>query len=230
MELIGKKNLKLLAIENLGNGKLNCICDCGNYRVVGAHHFKAGCYKSCGCHFRKDPNQKPIKLTQEELMKRFRYDPETGDFTRLKVFGNSAKIGSIAGSKTVNTRKPYLRISIDNKFYPCHRLVWLYMYGHFPENEIDHLDGNGTNNKLQNLRHVLHRDNGKNIRLKKNNKSGYCGVYWDKRRKVWISQIKDKGRNNYLGSFRSLTEAVIARKKAEVKYGFHENHGSNRPL
>lgn len=175
---------------------------------------------------KKNLKEKSSKLTQQELMKMFHYDTETGIFTRLITINNyKAKAGQIAGSTTAISRKQYLRVSIKNKFYLCHRLAWLYVHGEFPENEIDHIDGNGLNNRISNLRHVIHEVNGRNQKLNKNNTSGYCGVTWDKQRSRWASQIKHGGINRILGRFENILEAVAARKEAETEYGFHVNHG-----
>lgn len=224
--LIGKKNLKLKAIEYLGGGKLKCVCDCGNYRVVGGGYFKSGLYKSCGCHFRKDPNEIHVEVTQQELKRLFNYDQETGVFTRkVKVNNFKAKEGCVAGSFVNKLRKQYWSISIRNKPYLCHRLAWLYVYGSLPKEEIDHIDGNGLNNSIGNLRCVSHQDNGKNVKLRKDNKSGVCGVAFDESNKRWFAQIRVDGKCVYLGRFIDKNDAIIARKAAEIKFNFHENHG-----
>jgi hypothetical protein len=104
------------------------------------------------------------------------------------------------------------------------------MTGDHPEDEVDHIDGNGTNNIWNNLRAVTRADNAKNMRKSSANTSGVTGVVWIKRIKSWKSQIMVNGCCKYLGYFRSKEEAIAARKAAEVLYGFHENHGTERPL
>jgi hypothetical protein len=104
------------------------------------------------------------------------------------------------------------------------------MTGEFPEDQVDHIDGNGLNNIWTNLRPVTRGENNKNIRKRADNTSGTTGVYWDKRSRKWQVKIKLLGCYKHLGLFDSKEDAIAVRKAAEVFYGFHENHGTERPL
>jgi hypothetical protein len=99
-----------------------------------------------------------------------------------------------------------------------------------PEHGIDHEDGNGLNNRWENLRDVTRLENMRNRRKYKNNTSGVVGVVWNKARGKWQVQIKVKGTLIFLGYFVNKDDAIKARKKADIKYGFHKNHGEDRPL
>lgn len=169
-------------------------------------------------------------LTQEYVKKLFNYDPVTGYLTRKITRSNRNKIGDRVGSKHKADRKIYLRVNIDRKLYYVHRVIWLFVTGDWPENEIDHQDGNGLNNWWDNLRDVTRVVNSQNHRLADNNTSGVVGVYFFKRTRGWYSNIQVEGESIYLGYYRDFFETVCARKSAENKYGFHENHGSIRPL
>lgn len=171
--------------------------------------------------------KKPI--TQDELQELLIYNPVTGIFHwRLSRPGVSA--GMQAGGETTATGKKYVQILVKRKLYRAHRLAWLYVHGRFPDSEIDHLNGNGLDNRLCNLREATRSENGKNTRLRPDNKSGTSGVYWRERRRKWESLITVDGKQIFLGYHDNLQEAVSARKNAERMYNFHSNHGTVRPL
>jgi hypothetical protein len=166
------------------------------------------------------------ELTQELLQSLLSYNPETGEFTWLVRRGR-CPAGKIAGCLTRNADgKVYLRIRIDGKKYLAHRLVWLYSYGAWPENQIDHIDQDSLNNRLSNLRDVSNAENHKNQKTYKNNSSGVTGVCFRNDMQKWMAQIKVNGKDIYLGLFDLKVDAITARKNADVKYGFHPNHGS----
>ncbi len=122
--------------------------------------------------------------------------------------------------------KQYYTTRINNKNYQLHRILWVYHYGFIPKDkQIDHIDHNGLNNRLSNLRIVTHQENGKNVKMHKDNTSGVMGVYWHKQVNKWMAYIRINGKLIYLGLFVDKGEAIAARKEAEVKYGFHSNHG-----
>ena len=162
------------------------------------------------------------ELTQSRLKELFKYNPETGLFTWVKETKLRAKRGNIAGY--VETTG-YIRIWIDEKIHHAHRLAWLYMYGKFPKEQIDHINHERSDNRIINIREVTIRENGKNQSMSPRNTSGVVGVHWHKARKRWLARIKVDGKSYELGAFTEFSDAVNARKNAEVLYGFHENHG-----
>lgn len=133
----------------------------------------------------------------------------------------------IAGYISNNDRRI---IMIKYKNYVSHRLIWVYFNGDIPAGmQIDHLDHNKKNNRIENLRLVSFCENCKNLPLRKDNKSGCVGVKWEKRyKKRWVAEITVNKKNIYLGSFINKQDAINARKAAEIKYGFHANHGKER--
>ena len=154
-------------------------------------------------------------ITQKELKEYLDYTPETGHFIWKKDIGRG-RIGEKADYKN---NKGYIQIGIKNKFYLAHRLAFLWMEGYLPENGIDHIDRDKTNNKWNNLREISHLCNTRNRPLRVDNKSGIVGVRWHKKSKKWESTITvDK--KIYLGVFNNLNDAIKARWNAEVKYGF----------
>ena len=163
-------------------------------------------------------------ITQKELKELFKYSPSIGEFTRVVTTGNRSKAGAIAGSLGVSG---YLQISINRKIYKAHRLAWLYEYGEMPKGQIDHIDHNRSNNKIVNLRIVCHQDNGKNQKLRRNNKSGFNGVFWHPECSKWMASVKVDGKSKYLGLFNELSDAVLERLNAESEIGYHVNHGND---
>lgn len=169
-------------------------------------------------------------ITQQQLKEVLHYCPETGVFTWL-MNRRSVKKGAVASHVwTSNDGKRYIQIRVYGRLDYAHRLAFLYMTGEFPEDEVDHQDGNGCNNVWSNLRAVTHAENTKNVRKTSANTSGVTGVVWDRKNKKWRAQIGYRGCNCPLGRFHDKEEAIAARKAAEVFYGFHENHGTERPL
>lgn len=167
-------------------------------------------------------------LTQEKIKEVLHYDPETGVFIWLKNTGGGKVSGSIAGSVYKDTRgNNYNRIQVFGRAYGAHRLSWLYTHGYWPD-KIDHIDGNGLNNKLTNLRNVSNQQNCRNKRLMPTNTSGFCGVYFVKTRKKWRAFIRHENKILHLGDFICKDDAISARKMANIKYGYHENHGTKR--
>ena len=171
-------------------------------------------------------------ITQEELKAMLHYDPETGLFTRLVKMSQNTKIGDIAGClhHKKHSGKKYLLFSIKGKLYRCHRLAFLYMTGSFPEDQVDHINWNGTDNRWCNLREVISKDNQKNLRKPIHNTSGVVGISWHKKLNKWNARIQVMRKNISLGCYVDFNDAVTARKNAEIKYGFHVNHGSIRSL
>lgn len=155
----------------------------------------------------------------------FSYNPETGDVC-WRAPRKGTTVGKPAGSPfNVNGRPLYLRISLDGKGLRAHRIAWLLHTGEWPKHEIDHIDGNPLNNRIQNLRDVSHDINKQNVRLYSTNSSGIHGVWWSNRDHSWRCYIDLKGVRMPLGRFADFFEACCSRKSAESNLGFHANHG-----
>lgn len=147
-------------------------------------------------------------LTQELLKEYLRYDEDTGKFYWIKYRVNHVKIGSEAGSlhTTKHNKNTYRRTAILGRRYFNHTLVWLYHHGYLPK-MLDHIDGNGLNNRIDNLRLCNDAQNQANIGLKSSNKSGYKGVHWHKHHRRWCAQIRHDGKVLGLGYFDDPAEA-----------------------
>jgi len=111
----------------------------------------------------------------------------------------------------------------------AHRVLFAMSQGHWPPNQIDHINGMKYDNRAENLRAVSLMENNRNVALPKNNASGIMGVRWNKLTKKWQAEIGSAGKSIHLGSFADLAEATAVRKAAELAYGFHANHGRAAP-
>lgn len=160
-------------------------------------------------------------ITQNEVREIFNYDENTGAFTWKIRRANCIKVGTQAGSY----HQGYRRVELNNKGYLVHRLIWLYVYGYFPENEIDHINHIRDDNRLCNLREVTKSENAKNQSKHSTNKSGHLGVHWHKHQAKWCANITYNGKVISLGYYHNKEDAINARVKAEILYGFHQNHG-----
>lgn len=151
-------------------------------------------------------------LTQARLKELLKYDPETGEFTRIKRTGRSKPVGTVI--KTPHSAG-YLTAAIDGTEYLQHRLVWMYSFGHFPHADIDHVNGVRSDNRLANLREAARYQNHQNKGMQSNNTSGLIGVSWRSNRSRWIAQIRVLGVNRYLGSYKTADEAREAYLRAK---------------
>ncbi len=161
------------------------------------------------------------KLTQERLKEVLNYNPTTGIFIQKKK-RQGVCVGNEAGYLGSNG---YRYISIDGKNYRSHRLVWLFIEGYLPENEIDHLNGKRNDNRLSNLREASRRCNAQNCKIYLTNTSGFPGVSWSKRYKNWQAKIMINNKHYYLGSYDTALDAALARLTEEVNNtNWHCNH------
>ena len=144
------------------------------------------------------------------------YDPQTGQFTWLKTKGKAAK-GRIAGCLDVSG---YWLVRFNKKNYRAHRLAWYFIYGKFPS-QIDHINRNKLDNRLENLRESSQQENRFNSSLRDDCKSKYKGVRLPvKTSKLYQSSIRKDGKVYYLGSFECKKEAALAYNiKAEELFG-----------
>lgn len=162
-------------------------------------------------------------MTAELVRQLFTYDAQSGNLIWQKDVPPRAKAGAVAG---FNSTDGYRRIGYKGTVYLGHRLVWLYHTGNWPEKFLDHIDGDRTNNRIENLRNASRTENNRNVSLQKNNKSGYKGVSLMRRDNVWVAQITVDRKNYFLGRFATPEEAYAAYCAAARKhYGEFANFG-----
>lgn len=151
-------------------------------------------------------------LTQERLKEALDYNPETGIFT-WKIPKSKIKIGKIAG--TID--KGYITIGLDQVWYLAHRLAWFYVYGEWPKDQIDHINGVRDDNRIENLREASRSENGWNVRKNLNSQTGIKNVF--KVRNKFRVLFKINGKQHHFGYFSSIEEAK--RVADEVRMKFH---------
>ena len=107
----------------------------------------------------------------------------------------------------------YLIVKIKNKQFKAHRIVWLLNYGHFPKSELDHINRNKLDNRIENLRESNRTQQNRNKDKKANKETGEIGIYIDKTKglkKKYATKI-----NNKTYRFYTLQEAIEWRKENE---------------
>lgn len=114
----------------------------------------------------------------------------------------------------------YIQTSYSQKKYKLHRLVWLYCKGVMPKYEIDHINGDRSDNRIENLRDVKVSENRLNLGQHKGNKSGYKGVSWCKRDKMWLAQVAFDKKSFNLGRYKQIDDAVSIAQSARLQLGF----------
>jgi hypothetical protein len=175
---------------------------------------------------------------QAELRQLFDYDAKSGELRwkqrDVSLFAdkvqsaahnaaiwNAKNAGRVACSMTANG---YLETTVFRRRLLAHRVIWKWVHGVDPD-DIDHINGDPADNRLENLRNVSHVTNGRNLSRRSNNTSGVTGV--SRHKDKWVARICPSRRTIYLGLYDSFDDAVAARRAAEVKLGFHPNHGRN---
>ena len=174
-------------------------------------------------------------LNPDELRNLLDYDPETGVLTwkprPASMFPDeraasrwNARFAGRPAFATVNGNG-YLVGGIAGRMHKAHRVCWAILHGEWPTVEIDHENGDRTDNRNANLRAVTPVENHHNKKRPENNTSGVIGVCWHKPSGKWLARIMASGKEKCLGYFRDIAEAAAARKAAEIELGFHANHG-----
>jgi hypothetical protein len=165
------------------------------------------------------------EISIEKLRALLHYDPETGVLI-WKARGSKWWDGRYAGRPALQSVNAYGYHCgrIFNRHCFAHRAAWAIETGAWPEGDIDHIDGNKTNNAFTNLRDVTKSENQRNTRRPKNNTSGVIGVTWDRQAGKWKAQLGIKGGKS-IGVYARFEDAVAARKAAELAHGYHPNTG-----
>lgn len=162
------------------------------------------------------------------LRQRLRYEPDTGKlYWREFEWMPRSWLARYANTEAFISRDTngYPTGCIDEKRYSAHRVIWALYYGKWPDGEIDHIDHDRENNRIENLRIVSHQENKRNLSRRKDNISGATGVHWSKAARKWVAYIRVDKIRKHLGYFDNFEDAVFIRKKSEAENGFHERHG-----
>jgi len=161
-------------------------------------------------------------IKQQELKDALHYCPETGIFTWRVDAGTKKLSGKKAGCVHATG---YIVIKINGKLYSAHRLAFLYMSGEWPVDIVDHINGNGADNRWENLRQANKMQNACNSPLSSRNTSGVKGVCWNSGARKWQAQVEYCGARHCM-TFLSIEDAKawIETKRAEL-HGEFSHHG-----
>jgi hypothetical protein len=171
-------------------------------------------------------------LTADYVRQLLDYDPDAGllrwkqTSLRPKTW-NTRFAGEVAGCLT-KLRSNYSRIElrIDDKLYLAHRIAWLIVTGEWPAQEIDHINGDGADNRWSNLREANHAQNSRNRRIQSNNSSGFIGVRYRPHHKKWEARITINKKTVWRLYSDTAQEAAAARRVALPQ--FHGDFASER--
>lgn len=143
-------------------------------------------------------------LTAARLREVMSYDPKTGTFERRIHGAWNAK-----GSAHAKPVRGYVRLHVDGRQYFAHRLAWLYIYGCWPRQWIDHINGVRSDNRIENLREadsLLNREN-QHVARSDNQSSGVLGVHWSAYHNKWKAHIRVCGKLRHLKYCATIEEA-----------------------
>lgn len=170
----------------------------------------------------------------KKVSESFEYNPEDGTLFWKRTGRNSHLPPTTpAGRPVTNPRtgKTYRVFRFNKRTAMAHRIAWEIVNGPIPKGmQVDHINGDGTDNRLDNLRLVFPYQNQRNMRRRADNTSKVNGVTWHSQRKKWAAQAHMFGKHIHLGLFETLEEAAAARKAFDRKQDFATNHGLDRPL
>ena len=162
-------------------------------------------------------------MTAEEARQLFSYNPETGDLAWRVSPNSRAPVGRVIRT---DNGAGYYHATFRGVRYYVHRLVWLISTGSWPEGLIDHIDGDPTNNRIENLRQASHAENTRNSARRRDNTSGFKGVDFYRRTGRYRARIEVDGRKLDLGTYDTPQEAHAAYCAAAKKlHGEFANTG-----
>ena len=151
-------------------------------------------------------------LEIDEFQRFLEYNPSTGIF-RWKVSRGTRKSGAVAGKVT---RQGYIHIGFSGKLYAAHRLAWLFVFGTWPKHEIDHINRNKADNRIENLRDITRSENKQNtVAAYSNNGTGLLGVSKLSGKRLFSARIMVSGKAKCLGTFTDPIEASRAYQTAK---------------
>lgn len=210
-ELVGRKFGKLVAVEYLGKDVagypiMRCLCECGGESVVRAGNLQTGNTESCGC----SRVSKPRKLNECNVVDGVAYLKTTDDQEFMVDEEDLPKLGDYTWCRLQNK---YLVANINGVVTRLHRLIMN------PPNDmvVDHINGNGFDNRKSNLRICSNAENSRNCKIGKNNKSGYTGVELTEHG-TYAAKIMVDRTPVTIGCYKTFEDAKNARIAAEKKY------------
>lgn len=167
-----------------------------------------------------DPAARPEDISLDQLREELHFDEQDGTFYWKKERPGPHRVDAdgVANRAGSLRKDGYIGISALGFKYLAHRLAWFYVKGVWPEDGIDHINGDRTDNRISNLRAANSAQNSRNTALRSDNKSGYRGVSYVKDRKKWVARIVHNYRQIVLGYFEHMEDAIVAYNKASAEF------------
>lgn len=166
-----------------------------------------------------------MALTQEMVREMFDYREDGKLIRRHSIMGNGNKAGKVVGTTPDGTRSNrYSATKIHGQHWCVHKLIYLYHYGVVPK-QLDHINRNTADNRIENLRPASAVQNSCNRKLFSNNTSGCKGVSWMKQSKKWLSYVSVNNKIKRLGLFDDLELAdFVSTEARDLYHGKYANH------
>lgn len=185
-------------------------------------------------------------MTTEEIMEKMEifsalsemvdYNPESGIFIWKYRTGNEQHVnafntrfaGKECGSANGNGYN-HIRFTYKKKMFliKAHRLAWFVHTGRMPVGEIDHINRNRLDNRIQNLRDVSGLVNKRNQSMSSNNTSGATGITWTEPIKKWRARVGTGDGRKHIGYFEDIADAITALNEVRLQYDYTQHHGLN---
>jgi len=177
----------------------------------------------------------PSTLNAEFVRRALEYNCETGTFTwKIRPRSDFATDRGFAIFRTLYEGKEafsfigengYRQTRIKGVAVLAHRVAFLIVTGSWPVSQVDHINGDRSDNRWANLRLADQSINSRNMAMQSRNTSGRVGVRFDHSRQKWVAQGRADKQQFNLGRFDTMQEATAARAAFEIEHGFHPNHG-----
>jgi len=159
---------------------------------------------------------KPREITYDLIRELFDYHKDGHLVWKVPISRSTKKGDRVTYQNTMG----YVVVFIENKPYYAHRIIWLWHHGYVPENNLDHINRNKSDNRIENLREVSQQCNMRNSKTNTRNKTGVKGISYDDSREKYVAQIRAFGKNCNLGRHSDFNEAVLTRFAAEQCLGW----------
>jgi hypothetical protein len=159
-------------------------------------------------------------LTSPERIKEaFNYNPKTGKLT-WAIDRRCVHPGDSAGTRVKSPKGVFLTVRLDGRLYCVNQVVWCWVTGEWPAEQVDHQNLDSSDNRWDNLREATNQQNCANRGLNTNNKTGYRGVYWYASRQKWVAYLRKNGKHVFFKYFKIKSDAVAAVREArKVHFG-----------
>jgi hypothetical protein len=160
------------------------------------------------------------ELTYDYFDELLNYDKESGKLYWKSKSSPYSRIivGEEAGCIRHYKTNSYRIVVLKNTPYFVHRIIWLLVHKKWPDDQIDHIDGNSLNNKIQNLKSASNQENCRNQRKRLNNTTGHPNIYWHTGKKKYSVSLRFNGKLNHIKDYQTLEEAIIGRDLAWTNY------------